>query len=469
MGGCLQTFVREKRIFDVGVHYIGGLAEGQTLNQCFKYMGIMDDLKIEQMNLEAFDIISFENDDNEYKLAQGYERFKDSLTAQFPHEKKGIEAYIKMVREMCAKFPLYSLNIHKEYPKDMLHTSINARDAIASVISDKTLQAVLAGNNILYAGRGETTPFYLYAMVINSYIESAWRCINGGSQIARLLVKNIREQGGAIFKNAEVERFVFEGDTISALQLTSGKTLLCKNVISSAHPSQLSRFVKGNEGHLRKAYLNRIQEIKDTPSVFSVHYTLKPDTIPYMNSNFYHSQNKNMWDMIDYNHKNWPSTYLALTPRTSQSTIYADSFAAMTYMEMEEVKQWADSFNTVSNEHSRGEAYEEFKLQKAEKLLEQVCKKFPQLKGNILNIHASTPLSFRDYIGCPTGSFYGFERNSQDPMRTTLAIQTRIPNLYLTGQNINVHGILGVTVSAILACLNFVERGKLLNDIVTAG
>ena len=173
--------------------------------------------------------------------------------------------------------------------------------------------------------------------------------------------------------------------------------------------------------------------------------------------------------MIDCNHKNWPSTYLALTPRTSHSAVYADSFAAMTYMEISEVQQWASSFNTVSDEQGRGQEYENFKLEKAEKLLEQVCKKFPQLKGNILNIHASTPLSFRDYIGCPTGSFYGFERNSQDPMRTTLGIQTRIPNLYLVGQNINVHGILGVTVSAILACLNFVERGKLLNDIVTAG
>ena len=37
-GGNLQTFVRDKTIFDTGVHYIGGLSEGQNLNQYFKYL-----------------------------------------------------------------------------------------------------------------------------------------------------------------------------------------------------------------------------------------------------------------------------------------------------------------------------------------------------------------------------------------------------------------------------------------------
>jgi all-trans-retinol 13,14-reductase len=175
-----------------------------------------------------------------------------------------------------------------------------------------------------------------------------------------------------------------------------------------------------------------------------------------------------MWNILKHNHKNWPSTYLALTPRTSKSEVYADSFAVMTYMDCKEIEQWKDSFNTVGNESPRGVTYEDFKSRKAELLLKELYNKFPQLRGNIMNVHTSTPLSFRDYIGGPSGSLYGFERNYQDPMRTALAVQTRIPNLSLTGQNINVHGILGVTVSGILTCLNFLDRKKLLTDIVSA-
>ena len=35
IGGCLQTFARNKTILDTGVHYIGALGEGQTLNKIF--------------------------------------------------------------------------------------------------------------------------------------------------------------------------------------------------------------------------------------------------------------------------------------------------------------------------------------------------------------------------------------------------------------------------------------------------
>lgn len=468
VGGCLQTFVRDKCIFDVGVHYIGGLCEGQSLHQYFKYFNIMKQLNIQRMDLDAFDIISFDGDPKEYKLAQGHRRFVDSLSQQFPKEKEAIKTYSKMVQDICTKFPLYHLDIDKAYPDTFDHLGLNARDTIRSISANQDLQAVLGGNSLLYGGTGDTTPFHLHAMVLNGYIQSAWRCVDGGSQIAKLLVRNIRKYGGEIYKRKEVDAFVFSGDEISAVQLIDGQTIACKNVICSAHPAQLNRFVRGQRGHLRKAYLNRIGSTKATPSVFSAHYTLKPNSVRYINSNYYHAASKSVWNFIQDNTKHWPSTYLALTPKTSKSAVYADSFAAMTYMQYDEVKAWETTYNIVGNVQDRGSSYEAFKQEKAQLLLEKLYLKFPQLKGNVLNIHASTPLSFRDYIGSPTGSLYGFERNYKDPMRTALAVQTRIPNLSLTGQNVNVHGILGVTVSAILNCFNFIDRKKLLKDIVSA-
>jgi all-trans-retinol 13,14-reductase len=37
-------------------------------------------------------------------------------------------------------------------------------------------------------------------------------------------------------------------------------------------------------------------------------------------------------------------------------------------------------------------------------------------------------------------------------MKTFISPRTKIPNLFLTGQNLNLHGLLGVTVSAIVTC-----------------
>src|SRR5436190_16948680 len=75
IGGCLQTFVRDKIIFDSGVHYIGGLRKGQNLYQIFKYLGLMEKMKLQRMDVDAFDKIIFYDDDKEYVMAQGYENF----------------------------------------------------------------------------------------------------------------------------------------------------------------------------------------------------------------------------------------------------------------------------------------------------------------------------------------------------------------------------------------------------------
>lgn len=109
IGGSLQTYVRDKIIFDSGVHYIGGLGKGQNLYQIFKYLGIIDKLKLQQMDVNAFDKILIENDEKQYVYAQGYENFIQHLLVDFPGEELAIRSYCDKIREVCDKFPLYNL------------------------------------------------------------------------------------------------------------------------------------------------------------------------------------------------------------------------------------------------------------------------------------------------------------------------------------------------------------------------
>jgi len=90
IGGNLQTFVREGVVFDSGVHYVGGLDKGQNLYQLFKYLGIMDKLKLRKLDEDVFDAILFEGDPVVYKYAQGYENFIRVLAEQFPEEEAAL-------------------------------------------------------------------------------------------------------------------------------------------------------------------------------------------------------------------------------------------------------------------------------------------------------------------------------------------------------------------------------------------
>src|ERR1700749_3764336 len=106
IGGSLQTYVRDKVIFDSGVHYLGGLSKGQNLYQIFKYLGIMDRLKLKQMDLDIVDKIVIENDDKEYTYAQGYDNFIAKLLVDFPEEEQAVITYCDTIKDVCQKCPL---------------------------------------------------------------------------------------------------------------------------------------------------------------------------------------------------------------------------------------------------------------------------------------------------------------------------------------------------------------------------
>ncbi|MCU0371377.1 MAG: NAD(P)-binding protein, partial [Bacteroidales bacterium] len=58
-GGNLQAFERDGHKFSTGLHYIGSMGEGQTLHRFFKYLGILPDLHLRQLDKNGYDLITF--------------------------------------------------------------------------------------------------------------------------------------------------------------------------------------------------------------------------------------------------------------------------------------------------------------------------------------------------------------------------------------------------------------------------
>ncbi|MBA3704676.1 MAG: NAD(P)/FAD-dependent oxidoreductase [Bacteroidetes bacterium] len=464
LGGSLQIFVRDKAIFDTGIHYIGGLDEGQNLNTCFRYFNIMDKLHLHKMDLDGFDRISFDNDTTEYKHAQGYDNFVEQLSQQFPTQKEALKIYAKKIQEVCNYFPLYQL---KEDDAPILGTKfldVNAKDFIASIIPDVKLQNVLAGSNPLYAGDGAKTPLYVHALVVNTYIESSYKCVDGGSQIERYLAKNIKANGGEIRNYSEVTKIVEKNGIVTHVQLVDGEHVEGKQFISNIHPSSTLDILESDK--IKKAFRSRIGSLENSVSCFIVDIVLKPNSFKFINHNHYHFRRAEVWNSVNTSGDNWPDGYCVFVPKSSKSDVFAESMTILGYMKFEEVKQWENTYATIPNHRdSRGYEYEEFKQERAERLIKEVEKKFPNLRNCIKSLTCSTPLSYRDYIGSKEGGLYGIAKDYKDPLKTFISPRTKIPNLFFTGQNLNMHGVLGVTVGAIRTCGEFVGQNYLLKKI----
>ncbi len=460
-GGNLQTFARHKKLFDTGVHYIGGLGEGQNLYQYFSYLGIMEHLDVERMPT-VFDRITFGDQEAIFPIAQGYSAFVDYLLQYFPNERKALQQYVDDLDYVCHAFPLYYVEDGDGYKTDVLHRSVKAY--LSDLTTDEKLRAVLVGNNFLYAGEDDKTPFYVHALALNSYLLGAYRCSRGGSQISKALVRELRRLGGVAFKREEVESITMEAGKIGHVNTSSGKQFFGDLFVMNIDPKRALTLV-GRE-YFRKPFFDRVQQLPVTTSACSVHIVLKPGCIPYEASNlYYHDSMESVWQAARYSLKDWPSMFMLSMTADPDNPAYADTVTLLSYMHFEDVTPWVNTYNTVIKPASRGEDYDRFKSHRADLLIKKAEKYISRLTEAIAHIHVSTPLSYRDYIGMHKGNLYGHVKDVEDPLKTFISPKTKVENLFLTGHGIYMHGILGVTVGAIATCAEIVGKSTLLRKI----
>jgi all-trans-retinol 13,14-reductase len=456
-GGCLQSYRRNGHLFDTGVHFIGSLDEGQILDRYFRYFNIRNKLKLKRLDENAFDIIRYA-DGSSYEFAMCYSNFNESLLRQFPKEKEAIETYISAMQKVCKAFPLYNLDAKYEKFKELGFFNINAHSFFSELTSDQNFAYLLAATNFNYAGRSYSSPFYVHSLITNSFIDSSWRLVDGSEQIANLLISQIKENGGLVVANSEVTSLKIVSNKVTSLQINNSEVIEAEWVISDIHPANTVALL--SDKNPLRLLSQRIEQMQNTVGPFTLNGYFKKDSFPYLNSNYFYHPQRNPWSDLAKNQKDGNGSFIFLTPAYSSSDVYADTFTIMTEMDYRLVKKWEHT-----KVGARGNDYIEFKTEYAGKLMMTAEKLFPGFSGKVEKIYTSTPLSWRDYTGTPKGSIYGIQKNSNDPLRSMVFTRNRIPNLLFTGQNIILHGVIGVTIGAVQTCAEILGMEYLVNKI----
>lgn len=442
IGGCLQTFRRFGVKFDTGMHYIGALDKGQIMYQFFEELNLLKDVRLSRLDENGFDHFNIAG--QEYRYAAGYEHFADTLGQQFPGCRQDLRTYVNRIKEIAEASPLYNLNkagdsSYLESP--YLHSSVN--ELLASISSNKLLQNVLAGNLPLYAGVKYKTPAYVYALISNSYLQSAWRIVGGSDSIAQSLANSIRSFGGEIRTGSEVSKILCDSYKATSVQLTDGEIIEAKNFITDIHPQKVIQLIDSKL--IRPIYRERVQQMENTIGNFTLYLKFKENSVPYLNYNYYYYASEDVWASY-HSQQTEPQSFLYMHQCTEDGQQYAQSAEIMVPMDYQEVAKWTDTHTG-----QRGTEYQEFKQKKTERIIDILEQSFPGIKQDIEAYETSTPLTYRDYTVTTNGSTYGILHDKNAMEQTQISQRTKVPNLILTGQNIHWHGMLGVTVSAMLA------------------
>ncbi|MGN1233982.1 MAG: phytoene desaturase family protein [Candidatus Cryptobacteroides sp.] len=459
-GGALQTFSRRDNAgrthtFDTGFHYVGSLGEGEPLNRLFSYFGLMD-LPWEPLD-EDFSAEVVRNG-RHFALPSGYEAYGEYLSGAFPQCREGIRKYVEMLKDVGD-------NIFNAFrPESGMNPlfGISAADYLRETLRDQELVTLVSGASAFNMDlRPESLSLYVFAQINSSFIRSSWRLgriggqMEGGAAVAGTLISSLEREGGELVTGAEVTAIRTDGiGRAISLDVRKGNDnfeLPVDYVISDLHPALTVGMVDECKA-LRRIYRSRMTGLGNTRGMFTVNVALKPGTIPYLNRNVFASvPGCDPWRpsgrggdivMVHFN-------------AGDVSEGYACSLDILTPMDWGEVALI-----------SRGEAYRDMKRQCAERCIELASRVLPGLEDAVDKYWTGTPLTWRDYTGTVNGAAFGAFKDCRNPLATVLSPRTPLENLFLTGQSLNLHGILGVSMTSVLTCSAMPGLGDLSSEIL---
>ena len=453
-GGCMQSYTRGKYAFDTGLHYVGGLAEGQRLNTIFSYVGLMD-LPWQRLDADGFDRITMGG--QTYAFAEGYQHFVDTLAEDFPTEREALRQYVEMLR----------VNEEVAFGSDEAFRffGMNAYQYLSDLFKRKELVNILAGSAIKMELRKESLPLFMFAHGNSAFIQSSWRLRGPGNMLVQRLLQRIQADGGQVVCGAEVEELLADPDVsqkrIVAARCSNGEVYEGKTFISDVHPALTFQMV--NAPHLlKKVFRRRMDMMENTGGMLTVSMVVKPHTLRYFNHNKFVYRNTDIWNTDGKGGAEDTVDRVMICCRPPVTGDYTEQVDLLTPMTWDCCRRWEQT--TVAH---RGDDYLAMKEAKAQECIALAETVIPRLGDMVVAKYVSTPLTYRDYNHTLEGSAYGVRKDCRNLYMTMLPPQSPIENLLLTGQNLMLHGVEGVTMTALLTCSSLLGKEP-IQQIMTA-
>ena len=390
-GGCMQSYQRKGHSFDTGLHYVGGLGDGETLHDIFEQLGLLQ-LPWHRMDVDCTDQIIIEG--QTYCLAQGFDHFVEVLADRFPQQRSSLQKYVEMLQGPDPD------------------PSVNAWAWLNETFSDPLLIDVLSGSCLKTELRRESLPLLAFAHSQKSYIQSSWRLKGDSGLIVRSLVDDIKHMGGDVVCRAEVTELIEHEGRIVAALTANGERYEADSFISDIHPAQTFTLVKDSKV-LKKIFRTRMSMLANTYGMYTYSLVLKPHALSYFNHNKFVYEGGSVWDEH--------TAKVMLSCRVPED---------------------GKDENLLLDLLTPCEGHPMALAEKA----------VPGLRDMVEQQYVSTPHTWQRFTRTPEGSAYGVRKDCRQPLLTMLSPRTPLSNLLLTGQNVMLHGLEGVVMTAQQTC-----------------
>lgn len=452
IGGGLHMFRRGDVEFATGMHVFGGFIQGSTMRRICRYLGIENSLCLKDTDADCMDEII--TPERRYALPSGRENYVRYLSALFPEEAEGIRRYVDALFRLAYAEISYFLNSTSTVSVENEQFLWPADDLIAYYIKDKKLRSLLSYLSPLYSGVKGETPAYEHAIVNAFHIEGSSMFADGSQHMADALARIVKEAGGEVITGEEVVRIEVKNHMAMAIETKGGRRIEAENFVSDIDPQQLVRIV--TPGAFPASFCARVNDAPYTYSAFKLFLKLKKGKMPLVSHPLYFYNDvkgEGVWDADKVKLEEWPLCAMAVMSGGSDGT--AETMTVVSPITYDWFEQWGES--RVGH---RAKEYYTFKKELEQKVFSLLKRSVARLEENVEEMFSSTPLTIRDYNGIHRGSMYGFHKDCNHIMYTKLSVHTKVRNLFLTGQSVNLHGMSGVTITSVMTAEAILGEGE---------
>lgn len=463
-GGFTHVFKRKGFEWDVGIHYIGEMQrENSLIRKLFNYVS---DEKLKWADMgDVYDKIII--GDKHYNFVKGVQNFKDQLTTYFPNEKEAINNYVDLVFKAVkssknfyiskAISPILNRFIGNYLRKPFHRFSDKTTyEVLSTLTQNEELIKVLTGQYGDYGLPPKKSSFSMHASVARHYFGGGSFPVGGSSQIVNTIDPVIEKSGGTILISAEVDEVIVTNNKAVGIKMKDGKIIKGNSIVSNAGiMTTYTKLLPANI--IKKHRLNeQLQKIDRSVAHASLYIGLdgSPEELNLPKTNYWIYPEKGDHDtcvnlyLKDISQP-FPVVYLSFPSAKDLdwSNRYSgkSTIDVITLLPYETFEEWSDT-----TWKKRGDEYESLKEEFSQRLLEELYKQLPQVRGKVIYYELSTPLTTQHFVNYEKGEIYGLNHSPSRYRQSFLKPRTPIKNFYLTGQDIVTAGVGGALFSGVL-------------------
>ena len=470
-GGYTHMFARKGYKWDVGVHVMGEMREGEIPAKIMKWL---TNGQAEMITLgDPYDGFYFP-DDYDFQMAEGNQKFLNHLKSKFPDEKHILDKYWKKVRRVdmiCKAFFLFqTLPMWLEWPLSKLWFGllfknwwgVTTEEAIDEFGMSPKLKRTLTSHWGYYGSVPKESSFGVHCLTHTHFWNGAFYPKGGAKKFAEYMLENVVDKGGKVAVRASVDEVLVKNGKAYGVRMEDGKEFKAPIVISAVGAkTTVNKLIP--ETFKNSEWAKSLRSIGDSPSYLCLNIAFKGDIA----SKGAGSSNKWLYSIKNNKQQLWDVTDLEEIPHLLYVSFPSmkdpehvrgqkETGECVTFVDWDAFVKWDDTTHK-----NREQAYEDLKASITKRMLDELQKRIPDIMEHMDFCELSTPLTSKHYCRASKGAIYGLDASVKRFTNPHLRTRTPIKNFYMSGVDVATVGVVSGMISGILTAAAIDKRAYL--------